>query len=717
MPIMNNPTYTNHRTLLPCMVLLASAALHAQAIDIHWAKPVSGEWDLTKNWAEGFIPNGNDHAMLGLEGAYTVTVNRDTSLLSLSIPNPDASIDIMPMSTLDMYVSFHNEGQIRIDPLQGKARAELWFRNALEITGGGQVTLGSPDALLHIEDNEEVTQGATHEINGIGTIDGDLLNRGLIHADTPGILDVYESDLNQEDKGLIRASGEDSVFQLTRSYIDGGSVETADGGRFRIDSYGGLNHVTISDSFTIQLEGSGYIENSQFVDVNLTYLSDIGANMFLGSENELLGTGSIFLNPGHPNGGLDLESGFVIPETYQIRGHGRALGFGVTNEGLILADQPGKTLQVSSLRNTGLLGAESGGTLRINSSVNNEGAKIYASGEGSRILFDNFNVFLNGGTLQTLEGAIVENNGGLLIEDTLLLCEIQSNPESLITLTGLIYHDQPIVLNNATLKLENHAILYGPGTVYMQGEDAALTGDGYSYSDMTNGVDHRIEGSGSIGTRSTTLINGGIISANRADESLNIGFTLENHGLLEAVQGGILSLNGNVNQAEESFIRSEGSTSTVVLGSINGGEIRSENGGLFKLISNLTLTDLLINADIAFDDFHILELDGTCEINGLIDTTTSGAAGGIVEVLEPFTLQGTGTIRLGTPTYSTRIMGGLSSDPVIIEPGFRVEGEGYLWGFFDCHGTLAPGLGIGTLFSRQDLILSDQAVLEIQIAP
>ncbi|MFG0245293.1 MAG: hypothetical protein ACF8MF_04485 [Phycisphaerales bacterium JB052] len=697
-------------------VLIASSAFHASAIDIHWANAVNGDWNDSKNWAEGFIPNSNDNAELGLFGEYFVSISLNTSIVSLSIPNPDATLDIVQGRKLELFGSLHNAGQVRVDPLQGKLHTELLFRLDQTISGTGKLTLSSSDAVLRVQDNRVITQDAPHEIHGIGTIEGEILNRGLIHADAPGILDVYESDIDQEDEGLIRSTGEDSVLQLTRSYIDGGRVETVDGGRLRIASYGGLNDVTISDSFTIELEGSGYIENSQLVDVDLTYRSDIGANLYLGVENELLGTGSMFLDPGHPNGGFELESGFVIPDTYTIRGHGRLLGF-ITNESLILADQPGKVLQVSSLRNTGLLAAENGGTLEVLSSVDNWDAKMYASGEESRILFDNFNVFLNGGTLQTLDGAKVENNGGLLIENTLLLCEIQSNPDSLITLTGLIYHDQPIVLNNATLKLENHAILYGPGTVYMQGEDAALTGDGYSYSDLTNGVDHRIEGAGGIGSRSTTLINGGVISANRAGESLNIGFTLENHGLLEAVQGGILSLNGIVNQAEEALIRSDGPTSTVVLGTINGGEIRSENGGLFTLSSNQTLAELLINADIAFDDFHILKLDGSCELNGLIDTTTSGAAGGIVEVLNPYALQGTGTIRLGTPTYSTRIMGGQSSDPIVIDPGFRVEGEGYLWGFFECHGTLAPGLGIGTLFSRQDLVLSDQSVLEIQIAP
>jgi hypothetical protein len=687
--------------------------------DIHWAMPVNGSWLDANNWLQASVPSQSDRAVLGLLGEYTVEFPSIGRVGSIAVENPDASLHIASGARMEVVQSLENHGAVRLDPNGVGVSSTLEFINDDTIFGSGRLTLGSSGATLLFSDYFGITHEFPHTIDGVGRIEGDFVNRGTIEANAGGVLELYQTDVEQEAAGQVRVIGDGSVLQITRGLIDGGRVLTEDGGQVRINDWGGLRGIEVHDQLLIETLGSGSIESGTFVDAEITALSPTGAQLYVTADTQLLGEGQVILDPGIETGGFQFEAGFVLPVTYKMTGHGRVSCLDFTNESTVRADRPGKTLRINGItRNKGILAAVAGATLRLDSQVSNEGGRIYAEGPDSRILFERNTSVLDFGTLETRDGALVVNATYLYIDSTLLLCEMYNGPQTLLNLYGSIYHNQTIELDNATLEFENRSIIYGPGVLRMRGPLAEIIGSAASYTDFTNGIGHRIEGSGAIDTDTSSFMNAGIVSANIPDEVLSLRRNIRNFGRIEATNGGVISIASTLIQSANAVLASVGSSSTVEIGGVCiGGELRSEDGGRFVLQDGVEILGMLLNADIEVTDFAFLDIDGESEINGIIDFTPSGAEGGIARVNEPNILRGEGTIRLSTFDITSRVMGGTSTDPLRISESFRIEGDGYLWGYMEIDGAVAPGVGIGTIECTQRSTLSQLSVLEIQIAP
>src|SRR5215831_16446060 len=174
----------------------------------------------------------------------------------------------------------------------------------------------------------------------------------------------------------------------------------------------------------------------------------------------------------------------------------------------------------------GLLEATNGGTLSIQTTVNNAGGNITANG-GTVQLGSGNGATIQGGTLNTLNGGIISNlggatldgstNGALTISTNGALTAGAAGTFTGTSLLGTITNQGTIQLNgggNADGKLivaSSNVTLNGGGTVAMAAGGGGNAFLGESSNTLTN-VDNTIQGVGIIDAHA--LVNSGTVNAN-----------------------------------------------------------------------------------------------------------------------------------------------------------------------------------------------------------
>jgi hypothetical protein len=219
---------------------------------------------------------------------------------------------------------------------------------------------------------------------------------------------------------------------------------------------------------------------------------------------------------------------FMNDTTSTIRGTG-GISARVFNHGTILADNGTLTL----------------GTV-LNTYYTNDGGTMSASGNGNVL---NIRRLVTGGTIQTVDGGIVELNGGASLQNTTLAAgtaivtgpctlstdnsiasgaEIKVNNGQMLDLGGT-----PTITNNGIISLNSSgdltqlrsnahtATLTGTGKVVL-GVDSNNGLTQTAGGSFLNDTHHTIEGTGSI---SAALINNGTILANNGTLQLNQNIT------------------------------------------------------------------------------------------------------------------------------------------------------------------------------------------------
>ncbi len=231
-----------------------------------------------------------------------------------------------------------------------------------------------------------------------------------------------------------------------------------------------------------------------------------------------------------------------------------------------------------------------------------------------------------------------------------------------ISLTGGGYGGSYLVLNNTALSGGGTVTLAGNGSNYIQ------QNGGGSYT-LTN-VDNTIQGYGQIGSNGLSLNNqaAGTINANVSGTTLylNGGGAITNTGLLEATNGGTLSIYNNVANTGGN-ITANGATSSVAVYNntvIAGGTLNSLNGGtlgignIFYTGGNVTLDGLTAGPITLYADAptgttwnstsgNATNMQGTIVNNGNIQLSGGGYGGANLGFNTNTTLQGGGALTLG----------------------------------------------------------------------
>lgn len=692
--------------------LLALAGGRAWAADLSWAKPVDGDWFDSGSWNGGSRPRVFDDVELGLFAPYVVRIETPANANSLVVSNPQAELAIRDGAYLTIRTNVQNDGVISIDPGDGAEVTQLRLASESTLSGEGRVRLGGPMARLVAVDGARLTNQAPHVIEGVGGLEGDLHNQSLIEAKGDGGLAIfYNSEITQSKDGLVRASGPGSRFELNATTIQGGRVETNEGGAFAFTGSGSLRDVLVTGDFVIDSAGAGVFYDSRLVDARLT-ITGSSPSLSLGTSNQLIGEGWIMLDSDQAQATLDFGNDALLPVGYTVRGRGRLDMRGV-NRSQIWADNPlGGLSIVGGYTNEGLMGARDGGTMNLNASViNTEDGGLISQGKGSRLVL---NASITGGAITSTEGGVVEIEGSAFLTDAMLLAPVTCGAMAELSLTGMIYSDREILVSDtAEIGMRDQTQLYGPGRLVLLGAEAGLGGGrGAEYG---IGEDYAIEGAGWIGNAgSSAFVNAGLVSANREGETLRLIGLIENQGRLEAINGALLHAGSGVDQGEQGVIVSDGHESFVLLKTVLGGELRSTNGGRFGVEPNATLRGVRINCDLESEGIAYLRVGRECELNGLLEI-----APGALILDDDTVLGGSGVIRLISDSVNALLRGEDLGSPIELGPDLRLEGNGRVLAAARFNGVVAPGREAGERADTLTLLyateFTDSSVLEIEL--
>ncbi len=461
--------------------------------------------------------------------------------------------------------------------------------------------------------------------------------------------------------------------------------------------------ITILDNLTYSVTGP--ISNAGTIRVN----DGAGANgsviRLVNGSQSISGTGVIRLSSnGNVNTAqLTTNSGsWTMTQNagHSVRGDG-AIYVPFANGGLISADVSGRTLLVNngSTANTGILRAEGGGILQINSvnvfgagqlnasggtiNLNNSGVSTHAvstSGGGViNIVNSTFNGVTNTGLISVIDNASLNILGDGLVNNSLV--EINNGSGA----------------NGTTLRLTSGSTsLGGNGVVRLRSsgnlDTAQITTSSGSWT-LTHGANHQIRGDGRI---YTPIDNQGSIIADTDGRNLEIiSSTSSNSGVITAENGGTFRLaNATLNQSGTGQIRALSNTSNIFLDSsaVNTGSLTSQGSGVIY-IRNTTLSQVTIAGQVAVPENNNLYVPGAGITNNANISVNNGAGpnGTYIRVVSGSTVVGgTGTITLNANSNpdTAQITTNSGSWTYTSGPGQTIRGTGRIYTPMTNEGTI-----------------------------
>ncbi len=399
--------------------------------DFSWAFPQSGNWNDPELWdGVGEYPLlPTDTAEIATAGNYSVDVDEDVEISSLSISNPNTELRIFDRAEHRVLDSLHNDGKITINPLANPDPATLRLGPSMVVTGSGVIEL---NALIENSDAKiqslggMITFDQDVTVQGAGTLLGDYLNHGTIQSSSPsGLGFVLNKSVTQSSTGSIVMDGNQLTIE-DGAALNGGSLNLTNGGSVLLQDSATMNpsNYTLDPSAVFRFQGFCEYPFGTSVPARIEVLGDqtylairddlVNNNIIsltalresptslLSIENDctLSGAGSILINSYRTNAGaagIDVASGntLTIGESQQIHGSGRidsaSLNSKIVNNGIIRADSPDVSLALLGDFEGGLYQAF-GGDLRItsgrffNATFESEGSsKVIMNGSRARL--------------------------------------------------------------------------------------------------------------------------------------------------------------------------------------------------------------------------------------------------------------------------------------------------------------------------------------------
>ena len=721
---------------------------------IEWATAADGDWGVPANWTPASVPGMNDAVLLGLSGPYTVTAAVSQSAASISITNPQAILRVSGFRTLSVFGDVFNDGLIVVNWNGINTTTRMRFDASATLDGGGTLRLANSNtaAELGALAGMVVTHGANHTIDGRGRITAELINNGTIRANDPAsalvlttgdkinnaqmiaengaTLDVTSITIDQSGGGTMTASGAMSVVSLSNATVRGGVVEGAAGGGGRVAS----NSTADDAEFRGQSEVAGFrtltiesgIANNGVLTVNPT-LINTSTSILLTDGANITGTGTVVLST--PGTTSELRStGAGVPihgASHTIRGRG-LISAVMINAGAIRADVAGQDLILSTQdkTNTGLMRAENGGTLEMQSIIISQVApgSIAAVGAGSTAELAGVSIF--GGSLGATNGGLVSVALSSSVADLTMSGPSQIQGFRTLDVSGTLVHNgvmtvNPALINTTTgVRFADGSLLTGNGRIVLSNNSVTSLVSSTSGS-FTQDADHTIEGRGRI---SAAMTNNGAVRANQAGLPMEIeGAAKTNNGLMRAESGGILNLlTTTIDQGPNGRIVADGVGSSVDLtnSTVNGGTLEASNGGLVRVLNgNGTVAGTAISGRVDISGFRALSVGASTVNNGLITVNSDGInTSTFLRFTGDHTLGGNGTIRLANTNSTATIDADIGVTLATLGAGQRLEGIGRVSVPLEMRGTLAPGLSVGTLNATQSIEMTPTATFEAEVS-
>ena len=656
-------------------VVVAFSAVTAVAQTSDWINTAGGNWNDSLNWSPANVPDAaGESARINATGSYTVVVNTSPAIDLLEVLEPNAVVGINPGQTLTILSgSLVNDGEVLVNLTGGVSDARLRFTGNGVLSGSGRTVLGTvstsnADSQIVTDPNVAITNAAGHTIAGAGLIDAEMQNASLIVADVLGRELEIRNTITQTAAGSIEADS--GVIVLYTATITGGSFATSNGGTIESRAIGSdVSNVTnngdlaVRAGSTLAVSGSG-IANDGLIKVNDTAGTSNSVLRF-DANGALAGAGRLELNSISADLGdaqLNTSAGVTVTNgaNHTIAGSGR-VDAEMTNNGLIIADVTGRSLE---LRNTITQGAGSieadGGVIELSSATISGGsfdtvnAGLVEAATGTTTIGDVINAgdaAIGAGATMAINGAGVINNGVITVNTT----------------AGV---------SNSVLRIDANSSLAGAGAVVLNSTSADL-GDAQLNTSagvtLTNGVNHTISGRGRL---SGDFINRNAIVADVAGEDLQVqGTVAQDAGAVLRGDGGYIALNN---------------------ASVSGGLVDGVNGGAVQAyLGNSTLDNVTITGDagVRVGATMIVGPAGFTNNGAIVVNTTGGTSNAVLKCATDASISGAGTIDLGGVGADFGDAQ-LTSDPnavLTLTADQTVTGRGRLSGTIVNQGTISPG--------------------------
>jgi hypothetical protein len=560
-------------------------------------------------------------------------------------------------------------------------------------------------------------------------------NTGTLEA-TAGANLILDGDTYTNTGGTLYASGSGSQVTIQGATIDGGNLNSASGGVIAA-SGATLNGVTNAGTLQLDSQSTNTLENTIANSGTILFDNKGGyVNLVLGSSNVTLnGGGTVTLNNFSGNSIYGAAATDVLTNadnTIQGSGNiGKDL-MGLVNQGTVDANQSTPLyIQTSNgASNTGTLEASNGGTLVLDGDTyTNRGGTIQATGTGSVV--DVQGATVNGGTLTTASGGLIQVYGNAILSNVTNTGSIQVPNENSAELKGTIANKGTITLDNAgsyvDLYIDGDAKLTGTGSIVMN-NNSGNTIEGVAGTEVLTSS-NTIEGSGDIGNAKLGLVNNGTVLANQSTvlyvNTNSSGFV--NNGTVQVNAGSRLEITGGP------FSNFNGST-----GTLTGGTYNVDGGTLQFGASGSSLTTNAASITLSGSGAALLNPGGHNLLSGFTTNAATGSfalasgaslttAGGSLTNAGTFNI-GTGstfTVGGGTFNYTqtggaTTVNGTLTSSSLgtVAVDGGSLDGVGMLGDNVVDSSTLAPGdskAKTGTLTVADTYTQESAGTLDIQI--
>ncbi len=420
---------------------------------------------------------------------------------------------------------------------------------------------------------------------------------------------TWGTNVNWTPNGVPDEAGESALIDL------GATFTITLGGSPNPDSVLMLSTgatIEIMNASLLGIGGAAGFVNNGTVIVNSTTGPNFTSLRF-GAPAPLSGTGLVRLN----SFGGDLNAAYIETtgpgevlhqSPHRIAGTGR-IPAKMTNDSLIIADQPGRLLEI-----TGPLTQGAGGELRADTG-------IISLGNGAAVSGGTL-TSANGGTWQvnsspSVSGVTSNANGEIL------------NTAMLRVLAGGMTNNAVLSVNNGSgsnftrVRMDESATIGGIGSIHLRSNgnlDTAYIEGVNADAVLTQGPSHSITGSGRI---YATTVNQGTVRATTPGQVLEIRglFTQQGAGSIigdnadAAMGAGALVSGGTINSVGTGLVRVTGDPR--LSGSTNLGNMSVDNTALLRLLSGgMVNNGILAVNNGAGPNFTRIRIDEPCTIGG-----------------------------------------------------------------------------------------------------
>jgi len=686
-------------------------------------------------------------------GAIDTINGADVSITGITTINGvsvSGELNVQNAVTLSISNSLDNSGTITINPTGNVSATQINFIDSMTVSGDGTFVLAAPNFRARIQTTagQTVTMNPLLTIRGQGRIEASMVNNGLISSDVAEIQMITNDKTNngtmeaiggsvmefssitttQGAAGLIEADGAGSQIELLSSTIIGGTLRSINGADVSVDTSSTLDSVNFAGDLNIQnsrtLTVNNSLTNNGTITVNPT--GNVSATQILFNHSMTLGgTGEIVLAAPDARARVQTSVGSVLtlPATQTIRGLGR-IEADMINNGIIRSDTGNEIRLVTNSKvNNSTIEALNASNIEVSSITIDQtgGGVLSANDAGSQIELIGATI-IGGQVSSAIDADVTIDSSSTLNGVTLIGSTNIQNAQTLTIGTSLtnagVINVNPTGNVSATQILFNDSMtVVGSGSIKLSSPDARARIQTAVDQTVTMSPTQTIHGQGQI---EASMINNGTISSDVLGREIR--FTTNgktNNGVIQANNDSNLEFNGiTLTQGAVGQILADGAGSEIELvnATISGGSLSATGGAdvsvdSFSILDGVDFSGLLNipNASTLGITFGTLN-------NGLIVVNeTANVSATQLQWNEEMILGGSGTIRLNAPAARARLIAGAGVAQGGLGTEQRLEGTGQIGIDLINHGTIAPGLSVGTMTATLPIFFSSAAHFEAEV--